>query len=393
MNYEGGENPVNVAFLTGLGVRREREVVSQYAQNDRRLLPPSGIPVGIIQAGYSYSSTNGTELRDLAYPSDGAATGAYPVYDRWSDAFNVTTEFITVNQARGFLSSIVLAAGTPAFARRWRDVPAEIVGAPGAPLRLEVKGMDLADARIVWEARGQEPAFGQTFTLAAAANGERWVEAEAEWPDGRRAFAARTFPPGNAEFTWFSDSLPAGAAAETNGGPWEWSASDPAPRSGRLAHRSGGVGGGLGEHWFTGADPRLSVGTGSSLFAWVYLDPSTPPSELMLMWHDAAGWEHRAYWGADTITYGRDNSTGRFNEGRMPPSGRWVKLVVTADSVGLQNADVDGMGFAQVGGSRLECGRAHTRRTVAGPQAAPSTGSPAGWNSSRRGARLGDHAA
>jgi hypothetical protein len=51
MNYEGGCNPVNVTYLTGLGSRRQREIVDQYAQNDRRVLPPSGIPIGNIQAG------------------------------------------------------------------------------------------------------------------------------------------------------------------------------------------------------------------------------------------------------------------------------------------------------------------------------------------------------
>ena len=54
MNYEGGSNPVNVTYLTGLGTRRQREIVSQYAQNDRRVLPPSGLPIGNIQASFQY---------------------------------------------------------------------------------------------------------------------------------------------------------------------------------------------------------------------------------------------------------------------------------------------------------------------------------------------------
>ena len=54
LNYEGGCNPVNVSFVEGLGWRRPRDIVSQYAQNDRRVLPPSGIPVGNITAGFDY---------------------------------------------------------------------------------------------------------------------------------------------------------------------------------------------------------------------------------------------------------------------------------------------------------------------------------------------------
>ncbi|HKX63360.1 MAG TPA: glycoside hydrolase family 9 protein, partial [Verrucomicrobiae bacterium] len=37
-DYEAGCNPVNVTYLTGLGWKRQREIVHQYAQNDRRVL-------------------------------------------------------------------------------------------------------------------------------------------------------------------------------------------------------------------------------------------------------------------------------------------------------------------------------------------------------------------
>jgi hypothetical protein len=55
LNYEGGCNPLNVTYITGLGSRRQREIVHQYAQNDRRVLPPSGILLGNVQAGFSGS--------------------------------------------------------------------------------------------------------------------------------------------------------------------------------------------------------------------------------------------------------------------------------------------------------------------------------------------------
>src|SRR5262249_1567191 len=44
LNFEAGTNPVNMNYITGLGLRRQREIVHQYAQNDRRVLPPSGLP-------------------------------------------------------------------------------------------------------------------------------------------------------------------------------------------------------------------------------------------------------------------------------------------------------------------------------------------------------------
>ncbi len=350
MNYEAGTNPVNVSYLTGLGVKRQREVVSQYAQNDERVFAPSGIPLGNIQAGYSHSPTYGTELRELAHPDDG---GSYAIYDRWSDAFNVTTEFITVNQARGFLSSILLATRTTAIARAWKPVPAKIIGAigaKGATLHVEVPGEDLAQARIVWEARNQEPAFGATYAVAPRGNGDGWVEAEIAWADGRRAFASRTFKATNVEFIWLDDELPDGATADLKDGPWEWGAASPAPQSGALTHYFEHASGNLHEHSFNGATARLAVGVGDTLTAWVFLDAKQPPKQIMLSWHAKGGWEHRAYWGANTITYGKNNSPGRHRAGNLPPTGKWVKLTIPAKAVGLENMDVDGMSFAHVEG-------------------------------------------
>jgi len=91
LNYEAGNNPVNVCFVTGLGWRRQREIVHHYAQNDRRVLPPSGLPIGNIQAGFNWMPAYGTELSALCYPSDNQSQAPYPLYDRWSDSFNPAT--------------------------------------------------------------------------------------------------------------------------------------------------------------------------------------------------------------------------------------------------------------------------------------------------------------
>ncbi len=363
MNYEGGTNPVNVTYLTGLGIKRQREVVSQYAQNDRRVLPPTGIPIGNIQAGYSHSGVYGTELREITYPNDAADSAAFAIYDRWSDAFNVTTEYITVNQARGFLASVVLASRTKAIERPWRAKPAKIIGSVGSPMRVEVEGEDLSNARIVWEGRDQEPAFGSTYQVKPSANGDTWAEAEVAWPDGRRAFGSTSLKSASGEFTWFDDALPIGANPSANDGEWAWSAADPAPQSGKMSHRYQRAAGGSSEHWFTGASSTMSVGEGDILFAWVYLDPAAPPKEIMLMWNDGS-WEHRAYWGANVITYGNNNSPGRLRLGDLPPTGKWIRLTVPAKAVALENTEVNGMGFAHVDGKAAwdSTGRAATKK-------------------------------
>ncbi|HZZ58093.1 MAG TPA: glycoside hydrolase family 9 protein, partial [Opitutaceae bacterium] len=170
MDYEGGTNPVNVCYLEGLGVKRQQQVVSQYAQNSRRLLAPTGFVAGQVTAGYEYLSQYGSELSELSYPTDSGSASTYPYYDRWADAYNVTTEQITVNLARSFMATGFLASLTQSSATPWTATAATIVVPSGTPaldkaltLTVQVPGQSLTNARIVWEGRDQEPALGASF--------------------------------------------------------------------------------------------------------------------------------------------------------------------------------------------------------------------------------------
>ncbi len=351
MNYEAGTNPLNVTYLTGLGLKRQHEIVSQYAQNDRRVLPPTGIPLGNIQAAFDYLPLFGAEPSQLSYPSDNASTNPYPFYDRWSDAYNVTTEYVAVNQARSMLATGFLATKTASASRAWKTVPAQIalpvsVAALNTPLNLTVTvpGQDMTGARIVWEARDQEPSFGTPFTLSPKNAGPQWVEAEIEWPDGRRAFASGTFQANSPVVTWVEDAIPNGGTAGSDGGDgWNWIGDN--VKSGKSAQQSN-VASGLHEHWFTGATATMEVSSGDTMFAWVYIDPANKPSEIMLMWTDGSSWDHRAFWGSDKITYGTAGTAGRYRAGDLPAAGGWVKLTVPASAVGLEGKTVNGMAFS-----------------------------------------------
>ncbi|MEK7684946.1 MAG: glycoside hydrolase family 9 protein [Verrucomicrobiota bacterium] len=212
VNYEGGGNPVNVSYLTGLGWKRPREIVHQYAQNDRRVLPPSGIPLGNIQAGFQVWNPYRNELNALSFPADGDESKPYPFYDRWGDSFNVTTEFVIVNQARGLATLALLMAMTPLKNQPWKASSAYISGMPARVTAQQAvtarfiisdrKAFDLSKARVVWEAQEQEPAVGTadgTFSFIPRQAGDYWLEAEAHWPDGRRLFAATQFTVREAE--------------------------------------------------------------------------------------------------------------------------------------------------------------------------------------------------
>lgn len=200
LNYEAGCNPVNVTYLTGLGWKRQRDIVDQYAENDRRVLPPSGIPLGNIQSSFGSLELYGDELNALSFPSDSDDTAPYPIYDRWGDSFNLTQEFVIPNQARALAYLAWIMGRGPLKNQPWRAQAGTITGLP-ARARIDQKltvtisapGLDLSTARIVWEARDQEPVFGKTFSFAPIHSGEQWLETEAQLLDGRRVFAVTNF--------------------------------------------------------------------------------------------------------------------------------------------------------------------------------------------------------
>src|SRR6185312_11607152 len=201
VNYEGGCNPVNTTYITGLGWKRQREVVDQYSENDRHALPKTGVPISNMQEGFVWTWTYGWDLSPLNFPSDGAQSAPYPIYDRWCDFFNVTTEASTTDTARSFAVSAWLAAQTSLATQPWHFTNATIVAPttaklPGQPvtIQLQVADTNLTGAKIVWEGLGQDPAFGGTSHtfIPAMQEGPAWVEAEVQWPDGRRAFATNS---------------------------------------------------------------------------------------------------------------------------------------------------------------------------------------------------------
>jgi hypothetical protein len=155
--------------------------------------------------------------------------------------------------------------------------------------------------------------------------------------------------PKRGDFVWIDDRLPAGAKPETDGRPSKWTFVNEPKLSGAVALRHKHVG--VGQHYFTGAKPGLKIGAGDKLFAHVYLDPANPPKAIMLQWHTKT-WLHRAYWGENLIPFGRDTSTERRRLGPLPEPGKWVRLEVPADVVGLKPGTlVTGWAFTQFGGT------------------------------------------
>ena len=360
LNYEAGCNPVNICFLTGVGQRRQREIVHQYAQNDDRTLPPTGLPLGNLQTGFEWLGPYKTELRDLTYPADDAHP-PYPIYDRWADTYNVSTELTIVSQSRSFASLAFWATQTELKRQPWKSAEASIT-APRSTVglnnpvefHLESHDVDLATARIVWEGREQEPAIGRTFTYVPRTAGPQWVEAEAALPDGRRICARATFSANAPVVIWVDGALPKGATTSTEGGDnWDWikPASKPPELTSHMGvpqHESA-LASGIHEHGFNDAQATLSVDKGDVLFAYVFIDPKNVPQTIMLEWNDGSN-EHRAFWGPNKIPYGKMDTASQQPMGPVPPAGRWVRLDVPASAVGLEGSTIKGMVFRMYDG-------------------------------------------
>ncbi|MEI8310138.1 MAG: glycoside hydrolase family 9 protein [Verrucomicrobiota bacterium] len=199
--YEFGENPSNRPFVTGTGNRWMREIVHQYAANDDRVLPPSGIPFGNVFGGphnlYQYKMDGRNGLNSLFYPELG---DKFPFYDRsGTDAFNVTAEFTLDKQARHLAGYLYLLSQTGTPFKPWKSAAGKIVGVPDKirsgekfSATLEAPGMPpLEEAQVVWEASGSEPFFGPRFEGSVGDAFPGYLEVEAVWPDGRRVFARR----------------------------------------------------------------------------------------------------------------------------------------------------------------------------------------------------------
>ncbi|HUS34662.1 MAG TPA: glycoside hydrolase family 9 protein [Verrucomicrobiae bacterium] len=197
MNYEGGCNPLNVSYITGLGFKRQRQMTHQYAQNDRRALPPSGLPLGSVQRGFQSDLPlyPNSELANLTFPHDYASDSPHLPYDIWGDAYNVINEFTIPVQARALGAVASLMARTPLKDQPWNGAEASIsLTSTNVQLGQSARAtldssLNVGSSQVIWEARNTEPVASPDLLITPRFVGRSWIEAEAVSPDGRRIFA------------------------------------------------------------------------------------------------------------------------------------------------------------------------------------------------------------
>jgi len=148
--------------------------------------------------------------------------------------------------------------------------------------------------------------------------------------------------------TWVDDEFPQNADIR-QADQFYWSYGNPTPYSGIKAQQSI-TAAGIHQHYFVFAPQVMEVGKGQTLFCYIYIDPANVPETVMLQWYDGS-WDHRAYWGANNIPWGTDNTASRRYMGPLPDTGGWVRLDVPASLVGLEGRAVNGMAYALCGGT------------------------------------------
>ena len=175
------------------------------------------------------------------------------------------------------------------------------------------------------------------------------LEAEQRaWETDIRSQLVSTEP---TDFAWVDDAQSNGGRTE---GTWKFVGRNEAPVFSKqfsrqqIAEPEKTV-----QHYFHAAKRTFTLAEGDKLFAYVWLDPETPPEAVMLQWNDG-DWNQRAFWGEDKINFGEIGTDAPDHRpmGPLPETGQWVRLEVDPEVVGLKPETVlNGIAFVQFGGT------------------------------------------
>ena len=153
------------------------------------------------------------------------------------------------------------------------------------------------------------------------------------------------------DFAWVDDAQSNGGR---NQGTWTFVGKNEAPVFSKLlSRRQVAAAEQTVQHAFQGANRKFTLTDGDRLFAYIWIDPESPPETVMLQWNDG-NWDHRAFWGEDKIEFGEigNDTPAHKPMGPLPETGKWVRLEVDPADVGLKSGSVlNGMAFAQFGGT------------------------------------------
>ena len=224
----------------------------------------------------------------------------------------------------------------------------------------DVQGPGVYPGRSKWEPTVMLPTPSQESSLQEIDNelakldrvfkaSSPGLEAEqAAWENEIRSLLVSTEP---TDFAWVDDTQSNGGRTE---GTWKFVGKNEAPVFSKAFSRQQiAEPGKTVQHFFHAAKRTFTLSEGDKLFAYVWLDPETPPETIMLQWNDG-DWDHRAFWGEDKINFGEIGTDAPEHRpmGPLPETGQWVRLEVDPEDVGLAPETVlNGIAFVQFGGT------------------------------------------
>lgn len=157
-------------------------------------------------------------------------------------------------------------------------------------------------------------------------------------------------PVQTSELVWFEDAFPAGANVGVAGAPTEFVAKDKGPVfSGNAALKRTATG--VAQDFFANGG-KFDIPPNGKISVQCFIDEKNPPKAVMLQFH-TAGWNNRAVWGEEgAIPFGKVRTPERVMMGKLPEAGKWVKLEVPVEKIGLKpGMKVTGYAFTQFGGT------------------------------------------
>ncbi len=158
--------------------------------------------------------------------------------------------------------------------------------------------------------------------------------------------------PSAVEAVWFDDEFPKGAKVESAGHPLQLVSKEKGGQvfSGKTALKRTAEG--TGQDYFSEGAAPMTLPQGAKFFAHVFIDPAAPPKAVMLQFHLNNSWEQRAAWGDVAVfEWGQAGTKSRFNAGALPEKGKWTRIEVDAEKVGLKAGDqLSGFAMSQFGG-------------------------------------------
>ncbi len=253
----------------------------------------------------------------------GSTVGCAECHDHKFDPY-ATKDFYRLSAYFADIDEVGVFAGVGAVPPQMR------VASPEE--EIELTGLAVTVERLKGELDREDPALAQeqaAWELGAASEAGDGVRNSVAWVDDAQSNGGKT------EGTWTF-------VGETDGAP---------VRSGESSRKQ--TGSGTVQHFFHVAKKRIALTEGDRFYAWVHLDPTNPPKQVMLQFHADGKWDHRAVWGEDKISFGgagTDTDAHR-QMGVLPVTGEWVRLEVDPALVGLgPGGSVDGMAFTQFGG-------------------------------------------